>query len=61
MIDELNIWSLIRNKNTTPIDNLLFLKEVYNLGIKDTGEETKCKINNPHAKSNPTVTYVLTM
>ena len=38
MIKKLNIWSLKRNKNTTPIDNLLFLKEVSDyrsLGVRE--------------------------
>ena len=39
MIDKLNTWSHQRKKNTTPIDNLLFLKEVIDFRNKDTGEE----------------------
>ena len=39
MIDELNLWRLEKNKNTTLVNILLFLKKVSDFRSKDIGEE----------------------
>ena len=58
MIDKLNIWSIKRNKNTTPFYNLLLLNIVQHLGSLDNWEEAQWFHYNPHLKSNPTMTFI---